>query len=500
MNAVAERLQTRRPTLLVPPRQLVTAHRWLGIGVGFMFVLWFASGVVLCFVPFPSLSERAQIAHAEWIDFHRVRIGPAAAMAAAPGLPIERIRLISVAGHPRYVLSLAEGPVASVSAESGKLLGPLPAATALAAVGSFSTRPPTAISGPLNDDQWTVHDKYDAFRPLYRIDLADSSGTQLYVSARSGEVLQRTTRGERAWNRVGGVIHWINIVALRRHKNLWRCVMLAGAGACGLLALAGLALGIVQFINARRSRRGGLSPFRGWRRLHHVVGLFAWALLLSWVVSGFIMMIDDGFVFPSDDPTAAETARVQGMSLAEAAAHFPVALFRQLPQARQLEVIGLAGRPYLIVLNGVASSSWVATPATGGLALFHAFPDQTLLAAVRAAWPSSPAPRISPVAADDTYAAVSGMGVDGLRRISLGDSKGTWIGIDSATGRLLAITNSVSRTRRWFTTGLHDFYFPQLVGRPLLRRALIALAASIGLLFSCTGIVLGVKRLARGLT
>ncbi len=465
-----------------------------------MFVLWFASGAVLCFVPFPSLSERAQIAHGEWIDFHRVRIGPAAAMAAAAGMPIERVRLISVAGQPRYVLSRADGPVVSVSAESGKLLGPLPAAIAIAAVRSFSARPPIGISGPLRDDQWTVHNKYDAFRPFYRIDFGDRSGTQLYVSARSGEVLQRTTRSERGWNRVGAVIHWINLPALRRHKDLWRCVMLAGVGACGLLALAGLALGIIHLINARRSRRSGLSPFRGWRRLHHAVGLFAWALLLSWVVSGCVIMVDDGLVFPSDDPTAAETARVQGMSLAEAAACFPIALLRQLPQAKQLEVTALAGRPYLIVLDGVASSSWLAAPAMGGLAIFHAFPGWTLLTAVRGAWPSSPAPAIRPIAADDTYIAVSGTPLHGLYRISLGDPQGTWIEIDSTAGRILSVTDAVSRTRRWYANGLHDFDFPQLVDRPSLRRSLIVLAASIGLLFSCTGIVLGVKRLARRLT
>src|SRR6185437_15824309 len=102
MNTVSPSLsRSRRPALLVPPRPLILLHRWLGIGVGFLFAVWFASGAVMSFVPFPSLPGSTRLAHSEVIDIGRVRILPAAALMAASGLPVERIRLISVEGHPR---------------------------------------------------------------------------------------------------------------------------------------------------------------------------------------------------------------------------------------------------------------------------------------------------------------------------------------------------------------------------------------------------------------
>ncbi len=498
MNTVAHRLRrSSRPALLVPPRFLTVLHRWLGIGVGFLFALWFASGAVLCFVPVPTLPSAARIAHSEPIDMQRVSVAPAAALAAVPGLAVERLRLISVNGHPRYVLSVAGGSVVSISGESGKLLGLLSADTARAVAAAFGGHPVAGVAGPFEDDQWIVHDQYDEFRPFYKVALADGRGTDLYVSARSGEVLQRTRRAERDWNYVGAIVHWVNIIGLRRHKDLWRGVMLALAGTSGLLACAGLTLGVIHLINTRRARRRGLSPFRGWLRWHHSVGLFASVLLLSWIVSG-CLMLDGGTVFPSDQPTGAEVASVRGMTLAEAANRLPLTLLRTLPRASQIEIAAVAGVPYLVVSNGGPSGSWVARPAPGsGLSLSRFIPDSLLLAAVRAARPTAPVLQMRPIAADDAYQVISDPLPATARRIVLADPGRTWFQMDAATGRILSVTDSRSRARRWWVNGLHDFDFPLLKRSAPLRMLVLVLAVTIGFLFSCTGLLVGVKRLRR---
>ena len=498
MNTVAPSLRrSSRPVLLVPPRPLTLLHRWLGIGVGFLFALWFASGAVLCFVPFPILPSAARIAHAEPIDLARVSVTPAAALAAAPGLEVKRLRLISVSGHPRYVLSVAGGPVISISAESGKPLGLLSANTARAVAAAFGRHSVAAVAGPFDDDQWTVHDQYDEFRPFYRVALEDTRGTELYVSARSGEVLQRTRRAQREWNYVGSVVHWVNIVALRRHKDLWRGVMLALAGTCGLLACAGLTLGVIHLINTRRARRRGLSPFRGWLRWHHSIGIFASVLLLSWVISG-CLMLDAGTVFPSDQPTAAAVGSFRGMTLAEAADRFPLGTLRMLPPARQIEVTAVAGTPYLSVRNGAAGDSRLATPApSGGLSLSLAVPDGSLLAAAHVAWPSSRVLHIGPISSDDAYQVLSSPLPGTARRIVLDDGRRTWIQIDSATGQILSVTNSRSRLQRWWVAGLHDWDFPLLDRSAIAHQTVLLLAVAVGFLFSCTGLIIGVNRLRR---
>jgi hypothetical protein len=47
-------------------------------------------------------------------------------------------------------------------------------------------------------DQWTLAGELDRYRPLYRVALNDSSGTDLYVSKITGQVVLATTHRQRA--------------------------------------------------------------------------------------------------------------------------------------------------------------------------------------------------------------------------------------------------------------------------------------------------------------
>ena len=57
-------------------RALYWTHRWLGIAMCLLFAVWFASGLVMMYVPFPSLSEEEYVSRLEPIDWSRVSVGP----------------------------------------------------------------------------------------------------------------------------------------------------------------------------------------------------------------------------------------------------------------------------------------------------------------------------------------------------------------------------------------------------------------------------------------
>jgi hypothetical protein len=42
-------------------RSLVVFHRYLGVAVGILMLIWFASGIVLIYVGFPQFSERDRV-------------------------------------------------------------------------------------------------------------------------------------------------------------------------------------------------------------------------------------------------------------------------------------------------------------------------------------------------------------------------------------------------------------------------------------------------------
>ena len=59
-------------------RTLVYTHRWLGIALSILFVVWFASGVVMIYARMPELTAAERLARLAPIDFATVRIEPGA--------------------------------------------------------------------------------------------------------------------------------------------------------------------------------------------------------------------------------------------------------------------------------------------------------------------------------------------------------------------------------------------------------------------------------------
>jgi hypothetical protein len=213
-------------------KSLAFFHRWVGVLLCLMFATWFLSGAVMVFVGFPSLSPEDRWERSEPVDLKQIQIAPAAALSRAPDS--NRLRLLQYAGRPHYLLDGA-GPVVVVDAVSGAVQSPITATTAAQIAKQFAQTAVTGTMGPFDYDQWVVHQQFDRARPFYRVALQDDANTELYVSARSGELLQRTTARERGWNWVGSVVHWWYYTAIRKDWNLWD-------SAVWWLSLAGLTL------------------------------------------------------------------------------------------------------------------------------------------------------------------------------------------------------------------------------------------------------------------
>ncbi|HEV7442821.1 MAG TPA: PepSY domain-containing protein [Steroidobacteraceae bacterium] len=504
MSSVATRTNRKKPIFPGVSRKVLPVHRWLGITLGLLFALWFASGIILSFVPFPTLATRDRISASEAIDLEKVQVSPAAALAGARApagaAPVMHLRLISVAGHPRYVFSPVGRPVQSVSAETGQALVPVSVDVARTVAEQFSAEKISRIDGPFEYDQWTVHERYGPYRPLYKISLADAAGTCLYVSLRSGEVIQRTRRAERAWNWVGAVVHWINPTLLRKHQAAWRWTVWSVALLGILLTVAGIWLGVVRYLDCKRLRRPGISPFTGWLGWHHSIGLFAAAFVLTWISSGWLT-VDRGTLFSRDEPTMAQLEDLRGVSLAEAARDFPALQLRKLRNPREIEVTAVGGQPFLVVRDaGMLASQLMSVGDTGTLHASRVIPDELLLSAAKSAWSTAGVLGIQAIAENDAYRVRSNPLPDTARRIVLNDRTHTWIQIDAASGQIISVTDASRRLYRWLVDGLHCFDFPLFNHAEPLRHTLILLAATTGLLFCSTGVAIGLKRLRRSLS
>jgi hypothetical protein len=221
-------------------RALATVHRWWGVVFCLLFAMWFASGIVMHFVPFPARSEVG-------------RVGG------------------SAVGGDREIHS--EQGALRIAAAHARSLGLDPSCTTVTLI---------------DDDQWTVAGDFDSDRPLYRIAVNDAAGTEIYVSSAKGDVVLFTTRSMRLANYFGSIAHWIYPTVLRRHGKAWSALM----WWLSLVATIGASIGVIVGI----VRLGAATAYRGLQRAHHTFGLIFAPFILSWIFSGFLS-VDDGWLF-----------------------------------------------------------------------------------------------------------------------------------------------------------------------------------------------------------
>lgn len=469
---------------------LLWFHRWLGIATCLIFAVWFASGAVMLFQPFPSLSRTAQLAIEAPVDLTAVAVSPGAAIDHA-GAAATVLRLVQRGGNPAYIVETANG-IQVIDALSGRrlaLLGPITAqAEAKRLFG-----PGALASSQFEYDQWIVHNRFDQARPFYRLDARDDSGTQIYLSARTGELLQRTTRRERVWNSVGAVLHWIYFTPLRASFTAWDRTVWCLSLVCTLVALAGTVLGIIRMFAARRMRPPLFTFYhRRWLRWHHLLGLGTSVFVLGWIVSGWLSM-DHGRLFSRGTATAEQAERFAGCPMAVALHGVDAAVVRSAGQARELSFTSVA---CTLTMTRYAYDGSVARFDSRGMPIDDPVLRQRLAQAASAAWPGSRSVSIEHIDGKSTLALAEGWPAKTLR-MSFGHPSLPDIYVDGDDGQILTVMDRSRTTYSWLYYALHTFNVPGLTTRPTLRRILVLLPLLAGFLFSITGVALGWRRLRR---
>ncbi|HEX3486621.1 MAG TPA: PepSY domain-containing protein, partial [Micropepsaceae bacterium] len=277
-------------------RATVITHRYLGVAVGLLMLVWFASGIVMMYVPYPALTAKERLIPLGAIAWQSCCSLEAQNIAGDE--PVRGAQIQSIAGEPVLYLRPEGRPFRISSlAPSGPSLD-IDEQKARAVVAQAAPRIIGRAGEPLSvesieRDQWTVGDGGDGNRPLYRFRFGDPAGTQIYVSSTTGEIILWTTARQRLWNWFGAVPHWLYFTELRKDGPLWAQVVIWTSILGGLLTALGIYLGIAQF---KRRKGGRWSPYRGWFYWHHITGLVFGVATLTWVISGTLSMNPWGFL------------------------------------------------------------------------------------------------------------------------------------------------------------------------------------------------------------
>lgn len=482
-----------RRTWRAAKRWMVWVHCWLGVVTCLFCVMWFLSGLVMLYVPFPAWRDTERIAGLPPVAVSQVRITPDEAMtlSGASELP-ETFRLETFAGAPVY--RIVAGDVRkTIAAVTGEPIAAVTPEQAAAHVASVYPAARPALAETLDYDQWTPTSRFDPHRPLYRFALNDEAGTTVYVSSKTGEIVQNATRRERAWNWVGAVPHWIYFAPIRRDQEVWRQVVMWLSGPLVIGALLGVWLGILRMRPSAPRKGHSVTPYRGWMKWHHLGGLVGGVFLATWIFSGWLS-VNPFKWFPRSQLTQENRTAFAGWTAASRLDVTPQAL-QAAAGASDISFIWVGRRPLAVARSAAATK--LIEPSDGRSA---ALADTELMAAAQRLYPTSRIVATERLTEDSLYW-YSHHSRRPLPIIELrfDDPAATWLYLDPQTGSIAKMSDRSARTYRWLFDFLHQYDLPLLLRHQPARDILIWLLTLAGLVISLSGVVLGWRTLKRNL-
>jgi hypothetical protein len=484
-------------------RLLIVVHRWLGVALCLLFALWFASGIGMMYWDFPSVSPADRLERSPALEASTIRIPATDAVAPLGGSPPSAVRVNTFDGRPVYRVRI-NGVDEIVYADTGERQLDVSNAMALRIASAWVAQPASAAKVAILDeaDQWTVQTSFRALRPLTRF--AWPNGDQVYVSSRSGEIVQFTTPTSRLQAYLGPIPHWLYFTPLRSRPSLWNAVVTWVSGIGAVAAMLGLLLGIWMYSPSRRYRVDGAAvslPYRGPKRWHAILGLSVGVAAVTWAFSGMLSMEP----FPSRRGGSEDEAR---STIARALREQPVlAAFDRLPPGAALARLG--GMPVKeLELTSFAGDSLYIAHLEGGETrvvtldgqVRPAFDPRRIAALVTNAL--APIGRVSSRLLEryDAYY------LDRRHRlplpvllITLDDPEQSRLYVDLETARVVGQYGSHDWVSRWLYHGLHSLDFPWLYDhRPVWDIVMIAFMLG-GTALSVTSLMLAWQVVGRAL-
>ncbi len=453
-------------------RVLIFVHRWLGVALCLVFLLWFPSAIGIMYWDFPDVRQADVIARAEPINHGQIRLSPAEAWAKL-GIndAAHDVELNTFAGRPVYRFGSGAYTVYADTGEeqievSEEMVRRIAEAWTKQPASGARVEPVTEV------DQWTVQMRIADLSPLWKFSWPD--GEQVYVTQTTGDVVQHTTSRSRLGAYLGAIPHWLYFTPLRKDGPTWSKVVIWSSGIGTLAAVLGVIVGAWMYSPRKRYRYAGAPssiPYRGQKRWHTVLGLIFGVATITWAFSGMLSMDP----FPRDtgggrlergvDQQTISNALRGNVSLPAFDAKDPREALKQLGDLpiKDLAFTSFAGEA--VYLATLAPGDTRIVPVNGHP--YREFDRQRVIDVITSV--AGPAADVSVLTQYDRYY------LDRRRQrplpvilVTLNDQAGTRYYIDPQTATVVGSYDSTAWVNRWLYNGLHSLNFPWLYNyRPL---------------------------------
>jgi hypothetical protein len=487
-------------------RSAIFVHRWLGVMLCLLFLLWFPSGIGMMYWGFPSVGPADRLDRSPTLDASAITVSPAEAAAKLDGAPVGQVRLNTFDGRPVYHFRTGRGETL-IYADNGEQLIDVSREMLDRIASAWSGQAVSAATVARIEevDQWTIQTRLPDVEPLWKYSWPD--GQQLYISQATGEVVQYTTTASRLGAYLSAIPHWLYFTPLRKNGLLWSRMVIWTSGLGTVGALLGIVIGISMYSPKKRYRHGGNPtsiPYSGQKRWHMSVGLIFGVGAVTWAFSGMLSM--DPFPMQQTGgggrrgggPDIPKSLRGGGTHLPAFAAKHPRVAVEQAGAVavKELELTSFAGEP--VYLATIAGGETRIIPVDGDLRT--EFDHQRIIDVVTKAAQTSGGASIDWLDRYDRYY------LDRHRErplpvllVRMNDPDHTRYYIDPKTARSVGTYSARNWMSRWLYHGLHSLDFPWLYDyRPLWDIVVISFMVG-GTALCVTSFVLAWRVLGRKL-
>ena len=514
-------------------RLLFVTHRWLGIALGLFMLLWFLSGLVMVYSGSTAVTQRDRLAHAQEIPFRgatdllsagkawqlsqpqrsvlarNIKTSKGSDMHAGQAdtttiptkqaesrvvearlMVLNNLAVWQVADErgQRFALSALNGEVQNISSDT---------ALQIAKIWGGAASSPRLLA-TVEKDLTTRMMMFDSYRPFHKVALGDSSGTELSISSRTGEIVASTTRVERVLAYTGDWLHFFRFLDSVGLGDQRRDILMWTSFVACVSVLTGLIVGWMRWrpgwLGGKTYSNGRQQPYRAaWPRWHFWLGLLGGIITLTWMVSGFLVN-NPWEMFSKTRFSQEELLHFQGGSLAtEALAMHPETLLAGKTGITELNLHTVGGRDFSLAFDAEGSAHPLLRSETGR------DEEKALRDGAQRFLPDAKIKEFVVLADYDDYYYPNHRRRSTERplpvlRVDFDDAAGHRLYIDPVRGRpLLKIDNS-RRIYRWLFYALHNWDLGVLYSRPVWDVWMV-LWSLIGLALSVTSLWLGWQRL-----
>jgi hypothetical protein len=488
--------------------QFVRLHRWFGLIMCLFFVAWFMSGFVMMYVDFPQYSKKNRLAHQPVLSLDSCLFIPARLSAVrSQDTAWKRIRLDMLLGRPVFRMETQKAELYSFYADNGTAVPQLSPDQARAVAMNYlsGVYSPLLIEQITELDQWIPRSAFIIDMHIYKLKMDDPDETVIYISSKTGEILQIHTWSQRILAWCGPIIHWIYPKELILRRPLWRVVVILVSSLGMVASITGIIAGLIRVKKKKSGSKGAnfryVSPYRKiWFRWHHYTGFIFGLIIFTWVFSGLLSMSPFGWS-PQAEISEQENQRLQGGNLTTKsftqAPREAFALLKNGFSAVEIEFKRFQGRNYYIA-SDAAGNTRISAADSAGVQPFRYFPQDMIIRAIQSVHPNDSPSQISLLDQEDSYYySKHNDNPLPVLRIRYADAEKTWYYTDPSNGEIRLKNNASSRISRWLYNGLHSLDFFNLQHHRPVWDILIILLLTGGTAVSLTGLVLALKYIRR---